>query len=92
MNKVIRGALFIAAIYCVGTYYFDRPEEIKQDVAALQEISAELPEPEQVLAGAKHTGEYAEKTVFRAKQRLDLVRANVSESIATGAERFTGAD
>lgn len=90
MSKVVRAALFIAVAYCVGTYYFDRPEEVKHDVAALQEIGATLQDPAPVVAKLEESGQYAEQTVFRAKQRLDHVRSSVSESIATGAERFAG--
>ncbi len=92
MNKIIRRALLVAAIYFAGTYYFDRPEEVKKDAAALREMTAQLPEPERVIASVQASREKAGQSVFQAKQRLDYVRDKVQHSIALGTERFAGSD
>ncbi len=92
MNKIIRRALLIAAIYFAGSYYFDRPEEAEQDAAGLREMTAQLPEPERVIASVEASREKAGQSVFQAKQRLDYVRDKVQHSIALGTERFAGSD
>lgn len=92
MTKTIRRALIVAALYFAGTYYFDRPEEVKKDVAALRQMAAELPEPERVVTSVQATGEKAGQSIFDAKQRLDGVRDKVQDSIATGTQRFSGSE
>lgn len=92
VQKTIRRALVIAAIYLAGSYLLDRPEEAKQDVVALRELAAELPEPGAVAESVQETGEIAGQTIFDAKQRLDSVRGKVQNSIALGTERFAGSD
>lgn len=92
MHKLVRTSLIIGALYCVGSYYVDRPEEVGRDVAALQDMAARLPEPEAVVEHARETGEAAGQQVDRARNRLDDVRETVSAHIATGADRFAGND
>lgn len=92
MIKVVRSALLIAVIYFAGSYYYDQPEEIKKDAAAVRDVARALPEPEQVMDSVRATGERADQSVSRAKQRLDFVRDKVQHSIALGSERFTGSD
>jgi hypothetical protein len=93
MQKTIRRALVIAVIYITGSYFLDRPEEAKkQDVVALREMAARLPEPEHVVESVQETGETADQTIWDAKQRLDSVRGKVQNSIALGTERFSASD
>lgn len=93
MQKTIRRALVIAAIYIAGSYFLDRPAEVKQqDALALREMAAKLPEPKQVVESVQNTGEIAGDTIWDAKQRLDTVRGKVENGIALGTERFTGSD
>ncbi|MCH7598606.1 MAG: hypothetical protein IH973_02535 [Myxococcales bacterium] len=92
MIKVVRNALLIAVIYFAGSYYFDKPEEIKKDAAAVREMVKALPEPEQVMDSVRATGDRADQGVSRAKRRLDTVREKVQHSIALGSERFAGSD
>jgi len=93
MQKTVRRALVIAAIYIAGNYFFDRPEEAReQDAIALREMAAKIPEPEQVAASVQKTSEHAGDQIWDAKRRLDSVRGKVQDSIARGTERFSGAD
>ncbi|MBW1883738.1 MAG: hypothetical protein JRG89_06980 [Deltaproteobacteria bacterium] len=92
MQKTIRRALVIAVIYVIGSYFLDRPEEAKQDLVALGEMAARLPEPEQVVESVQETGEAADQTIWDAKQRLDSVRGKVQNSVALGTERFSDSD
>jgi outer membrane murein-binding lipoprotein Lpp len=92
MQKTIRRALVIAAIYLAGSYVLDRPEQAKQDAVALGEMAANLPEPVEVVESFQQTGQVAGDTIWDAKQRLDSVRGSVQHSIALGSERFGNSD
>lgn len=92
MIKVVRSAVLVAVIYFVGSHYFDRPEEIEKDAVAVREMARALPEPEQVMASVRATGDRADERVSQAKQRLDTVRAKIQHSIALGSERFANSD
>lgn len=92
MNKIVRASLLIAGLYCAGSYYFDRPQEIERDVAALQEMADRLPEPDAVIAEARKKGEVADQTVADARERLDHVRESVSSRIEAGTQRLAGTD
>ncbi len=92
MKRVMRSVLLIAVIYLVGSYYFDRPDQVKKDAVAVREMTEKLPEPEQVAASVRATQDRAGETLSRARQRLDSVRTKVQGSIARGSERFTGAE
>jgi hypothetical protein len=90
MQKTIRRALIIAVIYFAGSYVLDRPKEVmQQDAVALQEMSANLPQPKQVAESVRNTGDVAGDTVWDAKKRLDTVRGKVQDGIALGTQRFT---
>ena len=92
MQKTIRRALVIAALYLAGSYILDRPEQAKQDAVALSEMAAKLPEPVEVVESVQNTGEVAGDTIWDAKRRLDTVRGKVQHSIALGTERFSDSD
>ncbi len=65
MNKIVRACLLIAALYCAGSYYLDRPEEVERDVAALRDMADRIPEPEVVIEKARATGDAVVQRVSR---------------------------
>lgn len=67
------------------------PETFKSDVAALHEMTDNLPEVrDRVVDGAKDAADKGGKKVFEAKNRLDSVKGRVQDSIVQGADRFSG--
>ena len=88
MHKNIRRALLIAAVYIAGSYFLDRPVELKHDVVALREMSTKITEPERATKPVEHDQAATGQTIFDAKHRLDSVRGKVQNSIALGTERF----
>ncbi len=93
MNSIVRPALVALAIYFAVTYYLDEPDALKSDVAAVQEMTDNMPEArDRLVDGARNAQAKAGETVFEAKNRLDYVKGRVEDSIALGAERFSGSD
>ena len=93
MNSLVRPALVTLAIYFALTYYLDEPDAFNSDVEALHEMTDNIPEArERVADGAAAAHVKGSETIFQAKSRLDRVKGSVQDSIALGAERFSGAD
>lgn len=93
MNSIVRPALVALAIYFAATYYLDEPDAFKSDVESIHELTETIPDAaDRVVDGAKQAKERGSETVFQAKSRLDGVKERVQDSIALGAERFTGSD
>jgi hypothetical protein len=91
MFSFIRTALIALAAYFGVTYYLDEPEALKSDVAALHEMTDNLPEVrDRVVDGAKGAADKGGKKIVEAKNRLDNVKGRVQDKIAQGADRFSG--
>ena len=91
MFSIVRTALIALAAYFGVTYYLDEPEALKSDVAALHEMTDNLPEVrDRVVGGAKDAADKGGKKIFEAKNRLDSVKGRVQDSIAQGADQFSG--
>jgi hypothetical protein len=91
MLSFIRTALIALAAYFGVTYYLDEPEALKSDVAALHEMTDNLPEVrDRVVDGAKGAADKGGKKIVEAKNRLDNVKGRVQDKIAQGADRFSG--
>jgi hypothetical protein len=91
MFSFVRTALIALAAYFGVTYYLDEPEALKSDVAALHEMTDNLPEVrDRVVDGAKGAADKGGKKIVEAKNRLDNVKGRVQDKIAQGADRFSG--